>query len=322
MSIWFDFAAIKRSVPLALVLERYHVALRRSGHDQYRRRCPIHRGGGGEALHANLSRNIFHCFSCGAGGSVLDFVAAIERCSLPDAAWRLQEAGLVSVQPAALAQPGRPLVTKKRIALTPLGFTLRGIDSTHAYLSVWGIDAYTAEQFGIGFYSGPGIFSGRLVIPIHNQHGDLVAYCGRAVDGSEPRYRFPSGFAKSEVLFNFHRAAAAAKPAVVVVEGFFDCFKLYQAGVRSVVALMGSALYERPQRLLLQQFQTVILMWDGDAAGRRATAEIAARLQAHRSILVIDVPPDVQPDRMNTDQIRQILRTGSANQRADSTELQ
>ena len=83
-----------------------------------------------------------------------------------------------------------------------------------------------------------------------------------------PRYRFPPGLAKSEILFNFRRAAAADKPAVIVVEGFFDCFKLHQAAVRSVVALMGAALSTSQQRLLLDRFQHVILMLDGDAAGR------------------------------------------------------
>ena len=305
MSSWVDYAAIKRGVPLALMFERYHVQLRRSGRDQYRGRCPIHQGEGPEAFHANLRRNIFHCFSCGAGGSVLDFVAALEGCTLREAALRLHQKAFVPGQVAAAR--GRQLVTKRRDVPAVLGFTRRGVDSTHTYLAARGVDRDTASEFGAGLYSGPGIFSGRLVIPIHNQHGELVAYCGRAVDNSEPRYRFPPGFAKSAILFNFHRAAAAGKPAVVVVEGFFDCFQLHQAGVRSVVALMGSALYDSQQRLLLKRFRQVILMLDGDAAGRRATIEIAARLRRHCSVQVIDLPSDMQPDQMTSQQIRSVL---------------
>jgi DNA primase len=307
MSNKVDFAAIKRSVRLAPVLERYHVQLRRSGRDQYRGRCPIHQGEGPEAFHANLSRNIFHCFSCGAGGSVLDFVAALEGCSLPEAAVRLQQE---TFGRAETGGAGEQLVTKRTGRLAPLRFTLRGVDSTHAYLAVRGIQRRTAEEFGIGFYAGPGIFGGRLVIPIHNQRGELVAYGSRAVDGSEPRYRFPPGFAKSEILFNFHRAVAAERPTVVVVEGFFDCFQLHQAGVRSVVALMGSALYEPQQRLLLERFQRVILLLDGDAAGRRATAEIDTRLRPHCCLQAITLPADMQPDQMSRDQIWDILRAG------------
>jgi DNA primase len=308
MSNWVDFAAIKGSIPLASLLQRYQVKLRRSGRDQYRGRCPIHRGEGREAFHANLSRNIFHCFSCGAGGSVLDFLAAIERCTLPEAALRLQQEAFVPGEPAAASRDGKQLVTKKRGTPAPLGFTLRGVDSTHAYLAARGIERHTAEEFGVGMYRGSGIFSGRLVIPIHNQRGELVAYCGRALDHSAPRYRFPPGFAKSEILFNFHRAAAAEKPAVVVVEGFFDCFTLHQAGVRSVVALMGSALYQPQQRLLLERFQRVLLMLDGDGAGRRAAADLAARLRPHCSVQVIDLASDTQPDQMTSEEIGNVLR--------------
>jgi DNA primase len=206
------------------------------------------------------------------------------------------------------ATDSQQLVTEKRSTPAPLRFTLRGIDRRHPYLAARGIEKATAEDFGVGFYGGEGLFSGRLVIPIHNRRGELVAYCGRAVDGSEPRYRFPSGFAKSEVLFNFHRAAAVAKPAVVVVEGFFDCFRLYQAGIRSVVALMGSALYPEQQRWLLERFERVILMLDGDTAGRRATDLIATRLRPYCSLQVIRLASDSQPDQMSNEELRQVLR--------------
>ncbi len=308
MSDWVDFTATKQHAGLAAVLRRYRVRLRRSGRDQYRGCCPIHRGEGREAFHANLTRNIFHCFSCGAGGSVLDFVAAMETCTLREAALRLQQDSFVPHQPAAFSGHAKQLVTKKISTPAPLGFALRGVDSAHPYLAARGIQRRTAEGFGVGFYGGPGIFSGRLVIPIHNLRGELVAYCGRALDGSEPRYRFPPGFAKSELLFNWHRAATAGKPAVILVEGFFDCFKLHQAGVRSMVALMGSTLYAPQQRLLLERFQRVILMLDGDAAGARGTAEIAARLRPHCRVQVICLAAGTQPDQMTGDEIWHALR--------------
>jgi DNA primase len=308
MSHWVDFAAIKQSVPLGPLLRRYQVKLRRSGRDQYRGRCPIHRGEGPEAFHAHLSRNLFHCFSCGAGGSVLDFVAAMEGCDLRQAALRLRRDAFLADESAAAVRDQKQLVTKRKGTPAALRFTLHGVDGTHPYLAARGIERRTAEQFGAGVYRGSGIFSGRLVIPIHNHRGELVAYCGRAVDGSQPRYRFPSGFAKSEILFNFHRATAAEKPAVVVVEGFFDCFKLHQAGVRSLVALMGAALSASQQRLLLERFRHVILMLDGDAAGRHATAEITARLLPHCSVQAIHLASDTQPDQMTGDEVGRLLR--------------
>jgi DNA primase len=219
-----------------------------------------------------LSSNIFHCFSCGAGGTVLDLVAAMEGCSLREAARKLADETSVPCAAAPAVDTPKATVTRKSTSLSPLRFTLRSIDRAHPYLAGRGITAATAEVFGIGFYRGPGILSGRLVIPIHNAAGQLVAYCGRSLDGSQPRYRFPSGFAKSAVLFNLHRAAGQDR--VVVVEGFFDCFMLHQAGVVAV-ALMGTAVSEA-QRALLQRFGHLILMLDGDEAGRRATVTVAA----------------------------------------------
>jgi DNA primase len=110
----------------------------------------------------------------------------------------------------------------------PLNFKLAGIDGTHPYLANRGITEKTAVEFGVGFYAGPGLMHGRLVIPIHNADGQLLAYCGRSVDQTPPRYRVPPGFAKSAVLFNMHRAAATEENAVVVVEGFFDCMQVHQ----------------------------------------------------------------------------------------------
>ena len=112
--------------------------------------------------------------------------------------------------------------------------------------------------------------------------------------------------------FNFQRAAAAEKPAVIVVEGFFDCLKLHRAGVRSVVALMGSALYPSQECLLIERFRHVILMLDGDSAGRHATAEIAFRLRSHCTVQVIHLAPDTQPDQMTSEEIWRVLRTHCA----------
>ena len=97
------------------------------------------------------------------------------------------------------------------------------------------------------------------------------------------------------------------------LEGFFDCFKLYQAGVASV-ALMGSALYDAQRRALLQSSPHVTLMLDGDEAGRRATATIAARLRPYTSVSVVHLPDSVQPDQLSAAEIRQVLQahTGPA----------
>lgn len=120
MSAWVSFAEVKRRVRLHQVLQSYGVDwLRRSGSDQYRGRCPIHQGQGQEAFHANLARDMFHCFACGAGGNVLDFVSAMESCSMRDAALRLQ-ASAMGVAGSGSEVASRKLVTKKREGDAPL----------------------------------------------------------------------------------------------------------------------------------------------------------------------------------------------------------
>lgn len=306
MANWLNFKAIKHDVSLESLLRHYGVELRRSGPDRYRGRCPIHRGEGRDAFHVNLARNIFHCFACGAGGTVLDFVAAMEGCTLREAAEKLQPRARPVKGPAA-SLPWKERVTEKKRVPLPLGFVLRGVDCAHPYLATRGIERQTAAHFGVGFYAGPGLLRGRLVIPIHNAQGELVAYCGRSLNAAAPRYQFPVGFRKSEVLFNFHRAAASANPAVVVVEGFFDCMKVHQSGIRSVVALMGAVLYRSPERALTERFRQVVLMLDGDATGREASRIIADRLRRHCAVRVVGLPAHVQPDQLSAETIREIL---------------
>ena len=243
MREWVSFAEIKRRVGLEQALRTYGVNwLRPSGVDPYRGRCPIHRGQGREAFHANWQRGIFHGLACGAGGNVLDFVAAMEGSSIREAALRLQAYGDdrgILVAPVAIGRPERKLVTKKRSIHPPLGFALE-LDRRHPYLARRGIDDATADHFGVGYCRGRGLLSGRVAIPVYDQDGRLVAYCGRVVDGGEPRYRFPSGFAKSQVWFHDDRARTAGRDQVIVVEGFFDCMRVYQAGFPCVVARMGA----------------------------------------------------------------------------------
>ena len=307
---WADFQSIKRAVRLESVLRHYRVELRRSGKDQYRGCCPIHQGDGRDAFHANLARDVFHCFSCDAGGTVLDFVAAMEGCSLFEAARRIQAIGC-SPDGLESAPNGKELVTKGRRVPAPLHFTLTGIDSSHPYLAERGIAEETAIEFGVGFYAGPGLMHGRLVIPIRNAGGELIAYCGRSVDQTQPRYRLPPAFTKSEILFNMHRAAAGVEKSVVVVEGFFDSMKVHQASVRSVVGLMGAVLYEPQRQALLERFRHVILMMDGDPTGRRASTVIAQRLRPHCSVRAIFLPDGVQPDQLAAKHIRKILQSAN-----------
>lgn len=306
MSRWVDFRVVKAAVGMEMVLRRYALdGLRRSGDDHVQGPCPIHHGDGANTFHVSLSKNVFHCFSCGAHGNTLDFVARMERCSVRSAALLLAE--WFRGPAVATAQPAKPqLVREKRIINPPLGFRLT-LDPRHPYLTARDLQPQTTAHFGIGFCAGPGLMSGRVAIPIHDERGRLVAYCGRALEASEPRYKFPPGFQKSRVLFHFHYACRLPTPHVVLVEGFFGCMRVYQAGFPNVVALMGATLSAAQQEMLCSRFADTTLLLDGDSAGRLASREIAGRLAERCHVAVLDVPWGSQPDRLSEDAIRTLL---------------
>jgi DNA primase len=163
----------------------------------------------------------------------------MERCSIREAALLLQD-GSIDLPSTPVTQAYRPSIGVRRNV--PLTFRLSELIEQHPYLSARGVDEATAAWFGIGYYRGPGFLRGRIAIPVHNAAGELVAYAGRSVDSSEPKYLFPPGFRKSAELFNLHRVSSNPSQQLIVVEGFFDCVRVHQAGFSNVVALMGCTL--------------------------------------------------------------------------------
>jgi DNA primase len=186
----------------------------------------------------------------------------------------------------------------------PLPFTLRGIDFTHPYLVQRGISEETARYFGVGFYRGMGSMNGRVVIPIHDAAGRLVAYAGRSIDGRKPKYLLPRGFSKNRELFNLHRVNGSE---VIVVEGYFDSMTVWQAVRQPVVALMGSSLSEHQKQVLLQRFHRVTLLLDGDDPGRCATENISRELVRHIFVRVVELGEGQQPDSLQPEELEMLL---------------
>src|SRR4051794_13693799 len=98
---WVDFKAIKAAVSMQAILGRYGVNWLRKNGEELRGRGPIHQGDGQSTFHAHLSKNVFNCFSCKAHGNVLDFVAAMEKCSVRDAAVKITNWFSISASTAA-----------------------------------------------------------------------------------------------------------------------------------------------------------------------------------------------------------------------------
>ncbi len=343
MSPWVDFREIKQSVAIEQVLAAYRVALQRVRRNYLRGRCPLptHRSARSQqSFGVDTAKNVWACHSascCQArggqvGGTVLDLVAHLEGCSIRDAALRLQ-ARCGSTDASShydqLVSKGREGSSSQApLVELPFSLSLRW----HPYLQQRGIDSATAARFGVGYYAGSGFLRHRIVFPIHNGEGRRVASAGRSLDDSEPRYLFPPGFRKSQVVFNLHRAVEeTARPAgrAIVVEGFFDCLgdqcslaqtyrndkagqngcqsSVHQSGYRNVVALMGSSLSETQEKLLRERFRELLLMLDGDEVGRRASQQLLTQLHRKVSLSLAQVPSGRQPDQLSGEEIQRIL---------------
>jgi DNA primase len=338
---WIDFSAVKKTVSIEMVLAHYNITLRKVNEVSLRGQCPLPTHDsqkGSPSFAVNLSKNAWACLSQSCikgrdgkrGGNQLDLVSCIEGCSVRDAALKLADwfnvssegggaspAVKVLAPDASKTQPVAERKSEKEVTHVavgstenkPLGFALRHIDHSHPYLTARGITPEIAAHFGIGFFGGKGSMHGRVVIPIHNRAGELVAYAGRSIDESEPKYKLPAGFLKTLELFNLHRVLAEnpeqLKP-VIVVEGFFGTIKVHQAGYHRVVALMGSSLSDA-QEHMLAEFSHLVLMFDGDEAGREATRQSTSRLAQRTFVKVINLADGIQPDQLSLEEIKSTL---------------
>ena len=316
MSGWVDFRMLKQSMGIEQVLGAYGVELQRVGHHQLRGLCPLPTHDSQRSrlsFSVDTAKNVWACHSASCcklrqgrvGGNVLDLVAWLEGCSIRNAALRLQEQwwGGRASDHQQLASKGSARSSPDPLPRLRFSLRLHG----HPYLEERGVHPCTATWFGIGYYTGAGFLHHRVVFPIHDSEGQLVGYAGRSLDGCEPRYLFPPSFRKSQVVFNLHRAVREAAGCAIVVEGFFDCLHVHQAGYHNVVALMGVSLSEVQEQLLRERFSKLVLMLDGDEAGRRASQQLAARLKGKVSSSVVELPSGRQPDQLSSEEMESLL---------------
>jgi len=310
MPKFVDFKAVKSAVSMLQVLKHYGIAetFKRNG-DTLSGPCPLHNGQNPTQFRISDTKNCWHCFGrCNTGGNVLEFVSKKEETTLREAALKLsdwfdlplaekpeskQNPNSEKSKKIRKSSPTKELAARidEDMPNQTLGFKLENLDANHPYLAERGLLPECIAHFGLG-YCEKGSMKGRIAIPIHNPEGQLVAYAGRwpgtPPDDTTPKYKLPPGFRKGRELFNAHCAFAALSetppnsvPTLVIVEGFFDCLTLWQHGVRSVVALMGSSLSTHQEELIAQRLghnNRILLMLDEDPAGRNARNQIAPRL--------------------------------------------
>ena len=182
----------------------------------------------------------------------------------------------------------------------------------HPYLTERGVRPELVAAFGLG-YCAKGSMDGRIVIPIHNPEGKLVAYAGRwarpldTLPEGKDRYALPVGFHKNAELFNLHRVTQCKH--LVVVEGYFGTIRLHGERVPTV-GLMGSSISEEQVALLkvhCPNLRFVTVMLDGDEPGREAADVVVTKLARNWWARIVHLPDGYQPDTVDSAELERLL---------------
>ncbi|GMA52166.1 DNA primase [Alicyclobacillus contaminans] len=334
---------LRQRVDIVDVVSEY-VPLRRAGRS-FVGLCPFHNEKS-PSFSVSPDRQLFHCFGCGAGGTVIRFVMDIEGLTFPEAVEKL--AHRVDLQlPAGFHRQGetppqdsrrQQMLDAHQLAAKYYNYilmnTAAGVQAL-TYLEGRGISRQTIMDFELGaapdapdalvrflrkrgyspsliVESGLGVamgakvvdrFRNRVMVPIRDAEGRVISFGGRALTAdAKPKYlNSPETelFHKSEVLFHFHAARKNVRKSrtAVLFEGYMDVISAWQAGVRHAVATMGTALTEEHARRLKRYADVLVIAYDGDAAGRKATKralEIAANYGL--TVRVALFPDEMDPD--------------------------
>ena len=267
--------------------------------------CPVHHGDHRQAFVVDLAKDLWYCFTrCRGGGDVVELVRRMDHCPYPDVARYL--ASLVQVAPT----PARTKATRPDRAYQPYTRELR-LDPHAPLLAEKGIWAQTARHFEAGAYHGPGFLAGCVAIRLHDPDGAPIGYAGRRLDPAQARqygkWKFPPGLPKRDILYGFHRITSRLQQGLALAECPWGVMRLAQIGIPAV-ALLGIHL-SRTQLQLLRQTPHIVLMLDGDQAGRSAGRQIADTLNQYTRSLVhrIDLPRDLHPDDLDNSELSRRL---------------
>ncbi|MEY4472166.1 MAG: hypothetical protein RL671_470, partial [Pseudomonadota bacterium] len=358
---WLD--ELRARVTLSSVISRT-TRLTKAGHE-FKACCPFHNEKS-PSFTVNDQKGFYHCFGCGAHGDVIRWMTDQRGLSFMDAVKELaSEAGMEVPAPdpqaARAAEQRDTLHDVMKAAQDWFVAQLAGPEGekARAYLATRGFDAHTLQRFGFGYApegrqamkaalkdvpeaklieAGLRIavedkepydrFRGRLMLPIEDARGRVIAFGGRILDAQKtdaPKYlNSPDTplFDKGRTLYNLHRAGPASRQTgrIVVVEGYMDVIALAAAGIADAVAPLGTALTERQIELLWRLVETPILCFDGDAAGQRAAMRAITRalplLRPAHSLKIVRLPPGLDPDDLIKQQGTKAMELQLANARS------
>lgn len=300
------------------VVSGYVRLTKRSGANQFGL-CPFH-SEKTPSFSVSPDRQIYHCFGCGKGGGVINFIMEIENLSFPEAVEFLAKRVGMPIpeeENSAESKRRRRMLDLNRDAARFFHTCLKAPEgrAAQAYMNARQITPQTATRFGLGaapdtwdslrnamhelgyrdqelfeaglvrkgksggFYD---TFRGRLMFPVIDVRGDVIGFSGRILGDGEPKYmNSPETlvFNKSRNLFAMNLAKKSKSGYIILAEGNIDVVMMHQAGFDSAVASLGTSLTAEQARLISRFTNEVIIAYDSDGAGKKASQRAIGLLE-------------------------------------------
>ncbi len=342
---------LRMSNEIVSVMSSY-VNIKRTGRD-YVCACPFH-SEKTPSCHIYSETQSFYCFGCGAGGDVITFIRLIERLEYMEAVKFLAQRAGIAMPDDEIADNGmnyrtRLLEMNREAAryfrdmllapqgkagldyllergLTPnairkygLGFAPEGWHNLHYYLRSKGFSDDEMEDGALLARNNNSLydkFRNRVMFPIIDRRGNVIAFGGRALEKDAKAKYLNSDetpvFHKRENLFSLNFAKNTKEKSLILCEGYMDVIALNQAGFDNAVATLGTAITPQQANLMKRYAEEVVISYDSDEAGQKATVK-AINLLGEAGILarVLHIPDAKDPDeyikRFGAESFRHIL---------------
>ena len=305
-----------------------YLTLKKTGR-YYKALCPFHSEKTPSFI-VTPEKGIFHCFGCGTGGDVISFLMRMESLTFSEAVASLAKKTGIQLEFSREDHPE----TQFRARLLQLNYQAASFfhrylknepeaETARAYLKNRGLQPETVDQFLLGFapsslqtekfLQGEGFtrdemekaglkFYQRIIFPIFNLSGECVGFGGRSINGAEPKYLNTAetpAFSKGSTLYGLHLSRRAIQDTgeVILVEGYLDLIKTFQAGFTNAAATLGTALTPHQAKLFHRFTERVVLLYDGDTAGKNAAfRNMEVLLTQDLQVEVVLLPEGNDPD--------------------------
>ncbi|RJR20029.1 MAG: DNA primase [Nitrospiraceae bacterium] len=326
---------IKDRIDIVDLISDY-VQLKKAGQN-WKGLCPFH-AEKTPSFTVSPAKQIFHCFGCGSGGDIFTFLARSENLSFPEVLKILAKRAGVTLKtsPREAAETGEkePLFNINKDAAWFFEQNLPKHAQAAGYLKGRGISGDIQKRFVLGYAQnswnsllnflgrkgykpemvrkaglatqGPkgiyDVFRNRIMFPIYDLKGDVIAFGGRAIDNSEPKYlNSPETpvFNKRKILYGINHAKDSIKDTgqALLMEGYLDVITAHTFGFTNAVAPLGTACTQEHGKLIKRFAEEAIIVFDSDEAGNKAAKNSAGiLLESGLNVKILSIPGKEDPD--------------------------